>query len=227
MASSPTRLARKPPPTTMRSVSRQALSLRKRRMTSASSCAEILDGALHDPGRVRIALGQQRVELLLADVLARLVAERVVAGLAQRLAPVLDDGAEGAFAGAVAQKTFVILQLDIVAVDIDGGQAGGAMRARRASVVVCSAMNASRDGQSDDNRERAESFTLRPDGHGGEATIPRTISIARRIRVIDASSVRKPAWASASRYPSVPADGPAPAARHGKHRARHGGCGRS
>ena len=57
---------------------------------------KILDRALQDAGRLRIAFDQQRVELLLADVLARLVAEGVVSGLAQRLAPVLDDVAERA-----------------------------------------------------------------------------------------------------------------------------------
>src|SRR5262245_142243 len=40
MVSSATLLARKPPTTTIRSVSRHALSLRKRRMTRASSCAK-------------------------------------------------------------------------------------------------------------------------------------------------------------------------------------------
>ena len=45
---------------------------------------EILDRALHDAGRFGIALGQQCVELLLADLLGRLVAEGIVAGLAQR-----------------------------------------------------------------------------------------------------------------------------------------------
>src|SRR5262245_4555143 len=40
MMSSPTRLSRKPPPTTILSVSRPDLSLRKRRVTSASSCAK-------------------------------------------------------------------------------------------------------------------------------------------------------------------------------------------
>ena len=92
---------------------------------------EVLDRALHDAGRLRIALGQQRVELLPADVLARLVAERVVAGLAQGLAPVLDDLAEGAFVGAVADEALVVLQLDIVAVDLDGGEAACAMRGDR------------------------------------------------------------------------------------------------
>ncbi len=84
---------------------------------------EILDRALHDAGGLGVALGQQFVELFLGDLVARLVAERVVAGLAQRLAPVLDDVAERALAGAVADEAFVVLQLDVVAVDLDRGQA--------------------------------------------------------------------------------------------------------
>jgi hypothetical protein len=39
LASSPTRLPAKPPPITMRDASFQPLSLRKRRSTTASSCA--------------------------------------------------------------------------------------------------------------------------------------------------------------------------------------------
>ena len=42
---------------------------------------EILDRALHDGRRLEVALGEQRIELLLADLVARLVAERVVARL--------------------------------------------------------------------------------------------------------------------------------------------------
>jgi hypothetical protein len=89
---------------------------------------EVLDRPLQDTGRLRIAFGEQRIERLLAQLLARLVAERVLAGFAQRLAPVLDDIAEGALAGAVAEKAFIVLELDVVAVDLDQGEAGGAMR---------------------------------------------------------------------------------------------------
>jgi hypothetical protein len=92
---------------------------------------EILDGALHDTGCFRIALDQQRVQLLLADLLARFVAERVVTGLAQRLSPVLDDGAKGFFAGAIADESLVVLELDVVAVDVDRRETSGAMRRDR------------------------------------------------------------------------------------------------
>ena len=45
---------------------------------------EVLDRPLHDAGRLGITLDEQRVELLLADILGGLVAEGIAAGLAQR-----------------------------------------------------------------------------------------------------------------------------------------------
>ena len=123
IASSPTRVALKPPPTTMRSVSCQAFSLRKRRMTSASSWAKSSIAPCSTPAASGLPLGHQRVQLLLADLLARLVAERIVARLAQRLAPFLQDVAECALAGAVAEKAVLVLDLDVVAVDLDRRQA--------------------------------------------------------------------------------------------------------
>jgi hypothetical protein len=88
---------------------------------------KVLDRPLHDAGGLQVPFGEQRVELFPADVLARLVAERVVTGFAQRLAPALEDGGEGAFVGAIAKQALLILQLDVVAVDIDRGEAVGAM----------------------------------------------------------------------------------------------------
>ena len=112
----------------MRSVSFQPLSLEEAADDQRQLLREILDRALHDAGGFGIALGQQVVERLLGDLVARLVAERIVAGLAQRLAPVLDDVAERALAGAVADEALVVLQLEIVAVDLDRRQAGRAVR---------------------------------------------------------------------------------------------------
>ena len=89
---------------------------------------EILDRAMHDAGGFAVALGEEFVELLLGQVVARLVAERVGAGLAQGLSPILDDVAERALAGAVADEALVVLDLDIVAVDLDRRQAQRAMR---------------------------------------------------------------------------------------------------
>ena len=99
---------------------------------------EILDRALHDAGRFRVALGQQLVELLLADVSSLgLLAERIVAVLAQRLAPVLEDVAERALAGAVAEEALVVLDFQIVAVDLDRRQASAAVdRQIRQRIVV-------------------------------------------------------------------------------------------
>src|SRR5947208_10367528 len=89
---------------------------------------EILDRSLHDAGGLRIALREQRIELFPADLLGRLVPKRIVAGFAQRLAPALQNGTERALVGAVAEQAFVVFQLDIIAVDFDLGQVGGAMR---------------------------------------------------------------------------------------------------
>ena len=88
---------------------------------------EILDGGVHDAGRFRVAFGERLVQFFFREVFARRIAKRVVALFAQRLAPILDDVTKGAFAGAVADKAFVVLDLDIVAVDLDGGQAGAAV----------------------------------------------------------------------------------------------------
>src|SRR5262249_59388675 len=57
---------------------------------------EVLDRALHDTGGLGIARREQRIELLPADILAGLVAEWVVAGLAQWFAPPLEDHPERA-----------------------------------------------------------------------------------------------------------------------------------
>ena len=99
---------------------------------------EVLDCPLHDAGCLGVAFGQQRVELLLADLIARLVAERIVAGLAQRLAPVLDDVAEGALAGAIADEAFIVARGRVVTVDLDRRQALAAVGSEpvRRSVFV-------------------------------------------------------------------------------------------
>ena len=122
MASSPTRQPLKPPPITSRSMSFQPFSLRKRRVTRANSWAKDFDRALDDARRFGVATGQQRIEVLLGEHAARLVAERVVADLAQRLAPAFDEFAERALAGAVADEALVILEFDVVSLDLDRGQ---------------------------------------------------------------------------------------------------------
>ena len=88
---------------------------------------EVLDCALQDAGRLGVSLREQRIKLLPADLAAGLVAEGVVARLAQRLAPALEELAERPLVGAVAEEPVVVLQLDVVAFNVDGGQSGGAV----------------------------------------------------------------------------------------------------
>ena len=88
---------------------------------------ELLDRAVHQAGRLGFSADQDLVELLLADAVAGLVADRIVAVVAQALAPILQDGPEGAVAGAVAQEPFLVAELDIVAVDRDGRELQGCM----------------------------------------------------------------------------------------------------
>src|ERR1700752_2343237 len=83
---------------------------------------ELLDRAVHDGGGLDIVADQYLVEHLLADLVGGLVAKRVLAGLAQRLAPAVEDLAEGALAGAVAEKAVFVLQFEIEAVDVDRRQ---------------------------------------------------------------------------------------------------------
>ena len=58
---------------------------------------------------------------------ADLLAERILAGFLQRLAQRVQDLAERALAGAVAEKAVVVLQFDIEAVDVHRRQAGRAV----------------------------------------------------------------------------------------------------
>ena len=177
-------------------------------MTSASSWEKSSIAPCTMPAASGSPLASSVVELLLANFLARLVAERIVAGLAQRLAPVLDDVAEGALAGAVADEAFVVLQLDVVAVDLDGGQRDapcvGNGRQGRASVSHGTfPVSKSRQPQRPEKFHRAATAS----GHGAARRF--TMSMARRIRVIEASSVRKAAWADSVTFSNRPGDDPA------------------
>ena len=81
---------------------------------------------MHQRRRLDVVAGQRLVELILGDIVGRCLAERILAGFAQRLAP--HPGClERALAGAVAEKAVVVLQFDIVAVDVDRRQAFGAV----------------------------------------------------------------------------------------------------
>jgi hypothetical protein len=88
---------------------------------------EILDRPLQHARRVGVPFGHERIQLFLAYLLARLVAERILAIPAQRLAPFLQDVPKGALAGAVAEKAVLVLRFDVVAVDLHRGQMGGAV----------------------------------------------------------------------------------------------------
>ena len=89
----------------------------------------LLDRALDHGGGFGVAFLQDDVELGPAEIVGRRVAERVGAELAQRLAPVLQDGVEGLPARAVAEEALVVLQFEVIAVDLDRRQRLGAMRA--------------------------------------------------------------------------------------------------
>src|SRR5581483_5615378 len=93
--------------------------------------SEILDRPVHDAGRLRLALREDRLEGLLSDLLARHVAEGIGVELAQRLAPLLQDRAERALARAVADEPVLVLDLEVVAVDVDRRQVLGAVRPER------------------------------------------------------------------------------------------------
>ena len=96
-------------------------------MMTASSCAKSSIAPCTMPAASGSPSLSSEFELLLADIFGGLVAEGIAARLAQGLAPIVHNGAEGALAGAIANEAFVVLQLDIVAVDIDGGEPCGAV----------------------------------------------------------------------------------------------------
>jgi hypothetical protein len=66
---------------------------------------ELFDRAVNDCRRLGVVAHQDAVQYLLADVLRRLLAKWVLAGLSQRLAPSLENFAVGALAGAAADES--------------------------------------------------------------------------------------------------------------------------
>ena len=88
---------------------------------------EFLDRAVHQGGGVDVVADQRLVELGLADVLGGFLAERIVAVVLQGLAQRVQDLAERALAGAVAEKAVIVLELDIEAVDVHRRQTGRAV----------------------------------------------------------------------------------------------------
>src|SRR6185312_13318111 len=99
-------------------------SLRHRRQL----VGKILDRALHNARGLAFAGGQKFVELFLGDRFLVLAGKRIPPDLAQRLAPFLDEIAERALAGAVADEAVSILNREVIALDLDRRQACAAMR---------------------------------------------------------------------------------------------------
>ena len=65
---------------------------------------ELFDRAVNHACRLRIAFQQDLVELLLAHLVAGLLAQRVLAHLADPLAPIVEDGLKRPLAGPVADE---------------------------------------------------------------------------------------------------------------------------
>ena len=82
---------------------------------------EVLDGPLDDARGLGRAFAQDHLEVLLAEPVRVLVAERIHPERAERLAPALQARHERVLAGAVPDEAAVpILQLDVVTIDLDG-----------------------------------------------------------------------------------------------------------
>src|SRR5262249_25827017 len=88
---------------------------------------KLLDRAVHHGGRLAVVADQHVIERALADLVGRQIAEGILAALAQGFSPAVEDLAERALAGAVAKKALLVLQLDVVAVDLDRWQAARAV----------------------------------------------------------------------------------------------------
>ena len=109
---------------------------------------ELFDHAVNHACRLRVAFQEDLVELLLADLVARLLAQRVLADLADPLAPVVEDGLKRSFAGPVADEAIRLAQLGVVRIHGDATQCLGSVceqvRAGRLGFVVCHARRSAR-----------------------------------------------------------------------------------
>src|SRR5258708_6908458 len=141
---------------------------------------KLLDRAVQDGGRLQIVADQNGVELLLADLVRRLVTERILVRLAQRLAPFVENLAKRPLAGAVAEKTVFVLQFEVETVDLDRRQPGCAMAGdtRRRHDVVSHGCPCPRGNRGHNEREPV---WLRP----GRAAAGHTPS-----RAVQAASLR-------------------------------------
>ncbi len=88
---------------------------------------EFLDRAVHQGGGVDVVTDQRLIQLGLGEVRGGLLAERIVAIVLQGLAQRIQDLAERALAGAIAEKAVIVLQFDIEAVHLHGRQTGRAV----------------------------------------------------------------------------------------------------
>src|SRR6185503_9632009 len=89
-----------------------ALALEEAARDIGELLREILDGAVNDRGGLGVVADQHVVEHFLADVFRGLLAEGILARLAQRLAPLVENVPERGLAGAVAEKPFLVLELE-------------------------------------------------------------------------------------------------------------------
>ena len=74
---------------------------------------------MHQRGGGDIVAYQDLVEVALGNFVGGFFAQGIVAAFLERLAQPVENLAEGALAGPVAEKTLVVLQLDIEAVDFN------------------------------------------------------------------------------------------------------------
>lgn len=105
------------------------LGLEKTRRHIGQFLREFLDRAVHQGRRADVVAYQRLVERVLGDRFGGFIPQRVVAVFLQRFAQRIQYLAERALAGAIAEKTVVVFQLDIEAVHVYGGQTGGAVPA--------------------------------------------------------------------------------------------------
>ena len=163
----------------MRSVPSQAFALRKRRTTSESSCAYSSIALWITAIASRsFPVFDDLVELGPAQVIRRRVAERIGRELAQRLAPVLQDGVKRLPARAVADKTLVVLDFQVVAVDFDRRQHLGAMRA---------------DDRGSGSVGHWDAPPVRPDNAGVMRNVSTTASASNGLILAAFLTVRRPA----------------------------------
>ena len=112
-------------------------------MINANSC-EILDRSVNNACDLRFSLSRRGLfQFSLAQFIAVFLAKRVVAGLAQGLPDMVYHVAKRAFAGAIADKPFIVFELNII-LDIDERQTIGAVRATAGAASVSSHLTSPR-----------------------------------------------------------------------------------